>query len=542
MITIGKVLQRRFFKGYRVLAGEGGLDREVQSVVLFDAPDGFKWCKGNEWVVTTGYLFLDNIELFEELILFLHEKNVAAIGIKPDRYLKEIPNRIINLCNELKFPLISVPWNVRWSDIINEVNTMAVTNFILKMAKKEDNLSKAFADIKTTNNVKDIVMALEDELYRPVELLDMLNEKIYFKDKEKDLDQDYYNRLWNPPCKHEKEVLCDNLNIVRYKDLDGECGYNTWVILPIESYGSKIVYLVIWEKDHRLDYYDILLIRLSYLLLSYIYDKSFITGIYEGRFQDELVEEIVESDQLDRQRIFKKAGKLNVGIKHEYISIVIEEKDADINLYEWRDDISQYIYRIFGRENTIFGLLAKNQIVILHSVDGKNRKSIYHDIKQKSLELINSLENRIEGSIFRGGVSHTTGDIVYMNKGYDECTKTLKIGRYIYGEEKIINYKDLGLFGLIEMDFFTREGLEILREDLAPILDLEDRYELLETLKAYLKHNCNSNLAAKELFIHPNTVRYRVAKIQEIIDIDLQNPVERIKLEVLLQFDELLIK
>ncbi|NLY86285.1 MAG: PucR family transcriptional regulator, partial [Tissierellia bacterium] len=72
-----------------------------------------------------------------------------------------------------------------------------------------------------------------------------------------------------------------------------------------------------------------------------------------------------------------------------------------------------------------------------------------------------------------------------------------------------------------------------------PLLKEPDSEELISTLKVYLESESNSNIAAKKLFIHSNTVRYRIAKIQQICDIDLEDPMERLKVEILLKFIEL---
>ena len=66
-----------------------------------------------------------------------------------------------------------------------------------------------------------------------------------------------------------------------------------------------------------------------------------------------------------------------------------------------------------------------------------------------------------------------------------------------------------------------------------------DGEELIDTLKVYLESESNSNIAAKKLFIHSNTVRYRIAKIQQICGIDLEDPMERLKIEISLKFIDL---
>ncbi len=42
-------------------------------------------------------------------------------------------------------------------------------------------------------------------------------------------------------------------------------------------------------------------------------------------------------------------------------------------------------------------------------------------------------------------------------------------------------------------------------------------------METYLEHNCNANAAAEALFIHRNTMRYRMDKIKRILDDDISD-------------------
>ena len=46
---------------------------------------------------------------------------------------------------------------------------------------------------------------------------------------------------------------------------------------------------------------------------------------------------------------------------------------------------------------------------------------------------------------------------------------------------------------------------------------------LCETLESYLDHNCNANATAEALYIHRNTMRYRMEKIKRILDVDIND-------------------
>ena len=73
---------------------------------------------------------------------------------------------------------------------------------------------------------------------------------------------------------------------------------------------------------------------------------------------------------------------------------------------------------------------------------------------------------------------------------------------------------------------------------LHPALDIIERYDrenqtdLLRTLKVYLENDCNAQKCGRLLFLHRNSLVYRVHRIQEISGCDLSNPTERSYLRV----------
>ena len=64
----------------------------------------------------------------------------------------------------------------------------------------------------------------------------------------------------------------------------------------------------------------------------------------------------------------------------------------------------------------------------------------------------------------------------------------------------------------------------------------EKNEETLHTLKVYLENNMNFSLTAKKLDVHINTVRSRISRAEELVPIDWNDYVSRIKTQLLLQF------
>ena len=62
--------------------------------------------------------------------------------------------------------------------------------------------------------------------------------------------------------------------------------------------------------------------------------------------------------------------------------------------------------------------------------------------------------------------------------------------------------------------------------------DRENQTDLLRTLKVYLENDCNAQKCGRLLFLHRNSLVYRVHRIQEISGCDLSDPTERSYLRI----------
>lgn len=107
-------------QGTVVLAGKAYLDNIINHVNVMEVPDIENWVQANEFLMTTGYMYKDSPLQFAELIPKLKERGVAALGIKPKRFLDSIPDGIIACAEEYGLPLLLLPEQTAFSLVIRE--------------------------------------------------------------------------------------------------------------------------------------------------------------------------------------------------------------------------------------------------------------------------------------------------------------------------------------------------------------------------------------------------------------------------------------
>ena len=91
--------------------------------------------------------------------------------------------------------------------------------------------------------------------------------------------------------------------------------------------------------------------------------------------------------------------------------------------------------------------------------------------------------------------------------------------------EKIYFYESLGIYSLITQINNGKFLDSYVESKIGKLIKMDKMQEgdLCDTLETYLEHNCNANATSEALFIHRNTMRYRMDKIKKILDDDINN-------------------
>ena len=119
----------------------------------------------------------------------------------------------------------------------------------------------------------------------------------------------------------------------------------------------------------------------------------------------------------------------------------------------------------------------------------------------------------------------------YSSKAYvyrlSECVKTelkmaLEVGRLFYVEKEIMAYDRLGIGRLIYQlpmslcEMFIRE---VFGDEVPQILDDE---EAMSTISKFFENNLNISETARQLYVHRNTLVYRLERIEKAIGLDIR--------------------
>ena len=129
-----------------------------------------------------------------------------------------------------------------------------------------------------------------------------------------------------------------------------------------------------------------------------------------------------------------------------------------------------------------------------------------------------------------------------LRRAFHEARCALEATSFGNGEaSEVASHRDLGAFTLL-LSLQDEDALRLYSDGLLdPIEQTEGEYggELLRSLEAYIEHNGNWERAARDLYCHRHTLRYRIRKIEELTGRDLSRATDRIELWLALRAREL---
>ena len=167
--------------------------------------------------------------------------------------------------------------------------------------------------------------------------------------------------------------------------------------------------------------------------------------------------------------------------------------------------------------------------------DGTDGKEIYKIAKQ--------VEEALEGELNLKvviGIGTVVGHIRELARAYKEAQVAIEVGKVFDTEKSIINYENLGIGRLIYQlpttlcEMFLQE---VFKKN--PIDSLDQ--ETLFTINKFFENNLNVSETARKLFVHRNTLVYRLEKIKKLTGLDLREFDDAITFKVALMVKKYLV-
>ncbi len=233
---------------------------------------------------------------------------------------------------------------------------------------------------------------------------------------------------------------------------------------------------------------------------------------YKERFdKDNFIKNLL-LDNLLLVDIYSRSKKLHIPTDVKRVVIVVEAGSGkDNNALEIIRNLKENAGRDF-----VTAVDENNVIVVKEISDGDGNP----EIDRKAVEIVTCLEKEGIGNVH---IAYGTiiGEIKEVSRSYKEAKMALDVGKIFFSDRNIIAYSELGIGRLIYQlpiplcKMFIKEIFDGRNPD-------EFDEETLTTINKFFENSLNVSETSRQLFIHRNTLVYRLDKLQKSTGLDLR--------------------
>jgi sugar diacid utilization regulator len=157
-------------------------------------------------------------------------------------------------------------------------------------------------------------------------------------------------------------------------------------------------------------------------------------------------------------------------------------------------------------------------------------------------EIQEAMKKRMDGLSVSVGIGTPYKDLKMMKQSLNEAELAIDSAKCQGLDDTITKYKDIGIYGLL----FSVKNKNVLENYFLNILgaisnnDNNKDNNLIQILEMYLSENCNITVTSEKLFLHRNTLKYKIKKIEELLNCDLHNFDDCMKIKIALYINKIL--
>ena len=210
--------------------------------------------------------------------------------------------------------------------------------------------------------------------------------------------------------------------------------------------------------------------------------------------------------------IYNRAKKLHIDIEAKRVVYLIETKQ------EQDSSALELVRTLFAGSSRDFITAVDEKNIIL--VKELKPEEGYETVEQTAKMLLDMLNSEAMSKV-RIAYGTMISEIRFLSKSYKEAKMALDVGKIFYEEKSIIAYNTLGIGRLIYQlpiplcEMFMNE---VFGGELPESLD----DETLMTINKFFENSLNVSETSRQLYIHRNTLVYRLEKIQKSTGLDVR--------------------
>lgn len=492
-ITLKDLLDKKIFDSYTIVNGQQDLQKEVESVSILETPDFEHYIIEKSLILTTFYPIKEELELAKKLLHTLADKHTAGLIVKIHRYIDEIPAEIIDVANQLHVPIVTLDYDANLSllfnNILSEIQARDYTNYSF-----DENYSEVLQKVYDNPTTKTLMRTVEH-----IEDLDLLienleNNTIHYSSS---TIFDYYQSFKNTKnlIQRVDEMLYYSEDVV----YDGKPIY-------------RMVFLAKNDRRHIIHNY----VEIFKLMVVVIYQKKLENSFKQNQFLLNFVSNL--SSNYTNSQIIEASKRYKWKIAFPITLILINMKEQEKNVIS--PSVIDYTRTVVvnkfhvSQQELRYAYLNEQMLFIVNITEHHDLDTTMRQIHQKLEEKYKQMDIKITYSNRIHKAKDISRKYAMLSDAFIHI-ENKKLDISLYKEENIALLNLFRKVDYIEIKAYVDQVLGTILE-----YEKENKIPLIETLLVYIESKFNAKETAGRLFIHYNTVRYRLSILKELnIDI-----------------------
>lgn len=526
-LTVKEALSIYPLSEARVVAGAEGVARVIKSVNVMDAPDIADWMKSGEMLFTTAFVMKDSSEDAVHLLRKLNERGCAALGIKLGRFWESIPQKFLDEADRLKLPILELPFQFTFSDQMNALfkadhdrNTLNLHMIVYKQKKLMQ-----FA--LNQEQRPDIFPRLAEVLEYPIAVVGARGQVLY---QNSEIAVEEVIKGW--PWKNVSQRLRCSLGTM----------HRIPMLLKDELYG----YLIVVTENTILHKTEEELFQQAADVLVYFMDMTCrepINSMHQDQLRNLMLQYL--SRNLSSEQLKERSQALGMELfEGPYQCVLTTMEPEAFSSNKVMKHIHQELhYNSWGQPGTGYHLLTNEGIFSIYNCPATRDygDELSHYYLSRFHDLIKGNKNDPLASVPRFWISKMKENLDDLREAYQECLDTRKLANRFGMKGAVLQFETL------EFAYVFQHVPESIMSNfcdkvLSPLLtkDGDPNQVLIHTLEAFVENDGLINEAAKQLFVHRNTVTYRMEKIASLLHMDFKKVDDLVKLKMAFTFRKFL--
>ncbi|MEB7427213.1 PucR family transcriptional regulator ligand-binding domain-containing protein [Enterococcus faecalis] len=540
MKILAEVLALPRFSDLQLLSSHSNLTQPLESVEITETPDVADFIPKNVMILTTAMIYKDDQEKLKPFIDSLKQAECTALGIKVGRFLDEISPEIVAYASAVDLPLIKIPSTQPLGGLLHEIVGYLRDSKTEQMSVAFD-IQKRFStllmqDVDATRFIAEFAKILN----APIILLSPWQQVIahsnYFYGNQKSAEF-FIKQL----SKDHFQQLAQEKKIFRLQDERQE---NIQVAgFPIRVNDYFPYYLLVLSPEQIPYPISEFAIDQAILVLTFMLFKNQKIAESFEHLKTDFLDRLLDTHQeaLSKHQNWLELWKNYRLINSDYYQLAI--------VYGVTKPENETHIRYQQAEGQLIFQWLKEQLpeilpdVALFKLKNQNKSIlIFQSKKNDHLMILQNLAERLQQALpitIRFALGNAYENLEDLPNSYIEASSTLEASLHAQKPATVQLFHPKGLAGLFEkigtkdVEYFCQQQLKELAYPTEPTLQ-----ELRKTLKVFLDFNCEITKTANALYLHRNTIKYRMNQCEKLLDISIQEPETSLLLRVALELSE----